>query len=378
MKKYFYLAVMALAGSVFMMTSCSDDDENNNGNNNNENPPIHEEAMNYTDGKSYFNERVFLTDASGSFGLAIGQIVKESEPTTSYVGVDSQEEATTIVMSLFPKGTSLTVGDKTIFTLTDTLGNKTAEAVFTLDNAEGQYGVLSFSNTLSADKKLTAIKFIDNSIWPENAPATSCGLSTGTIYRCPVKESDKGPSPDWCKTSVDGAFTFICTRLPKNGCPGILFHDTNHEQELTYDAFWKASRTEWLTVNYPSGDYLQLLANDMNSGNPIYWQQLAAITGKTIKQLKTQWYHSHHNDYYGCPDDVCLGTGVREHRCVYTFSGPKANPSRIYLITVVDGKTYLKLDSGGAYLEYRTFNELNLSDLTPQYDLMEKARGIVE
>lgn len=368
MKKFFIL--MALALPLTMMTSCKKD-VNENVTEKQEKPGENSKRI---DGIEYMKAKLYTYDENGNVdGVNIGKFVMKNEPTTAYLGVDTQEDAQRRACSLFPQGSAKIEGNNIVFTLTDTLGVKQGCAYYTSSYLGDSFGMLTFDESLGVDKNLiTSIKFIDKTLWPENAPAGSTGFKAGKIYKyngtiktCMARDID-------AKTSC-----FICTREPANGERGILFID--FDKSTSFDSC-SESRSEEYTTNFPSEHWMSELAKDMSGANVLYWQQIAAITNTTVSNVKKRWYFTH--EVENGDDDIklyCLGT-----RSSYWYNPPfwplddrpKYQLSKLYTFDIVDGEPRIYKDCAGAWSSKHRSTNLSYKDFDIDNDMMAKARAI--
>lgn len=359
MKKIFLLLTLALP--MFMTTSCNDDENE---------PEKKGEITRFTDGVEYLKAKLYYTDENGKItGIALGEFVKPSEPTTAYVGVESQEEAQNLACSLFPSSAALKMSDNITFTLTDTLGVKVGQAHYISSDTGESYGRLTFDDALGVDKKLlTSIVFIDTNLWPDNAPEGESAFKEGKIYKCSKKIMIE-------KVNLNNfnyyEANFICTRTPKNGNPGILFADLNYRtfQRWYFDC-WQSGIERRIT-QYPSAYMMEQLSKDLNGANPIYWQQIAACANTTVKTIKKRWYFTHHVDWDELK--VCtLGNWATSIDEVPYFDEHYYNASVLYKFTTnTDGTTNIMLDGAGCWTSRHT--SISLSDLSVNPDLMQVA-----
>lgn len=358
MKKIFWL--MALALPMFVTTACQDD----------ENEPEQKKVFTrFTDGVEYLNAKLYYTDENGKVtGLTLGEFPRPSEPTTAYVGVDSQEEAQILACSLFPESAAFKTADNITFTLTDTLGVKVGQAHYTANTEGDSYGRLTFDNELGVDKNLlTSIVFIDNNLWPDNAPIRKSPLIEGNIYKCSKKILIEALNASFQYYEAN----FICTRIPKNGQCGILFADLNHSCFQRWYLDTGESGIERRITQYPSSAMMEELSKDLHGANDIYWQQIAACANTTVKTIKARWYHTHHvkKDQH----TVCtLGSWSTNTYEVPWFEEKNYNASVLYKFTTnTDGTTNIKLDGAGCWTQRQT--DISLSHLSLNRDLMDVA-----
>lgn len=361
MKKIFWL--MALALPMFVTTACQDDENE---------PEKKKEITRFTDGVEYLNAKLYYTDENGKVtGLTLGEFPRPSEPTTAYVGVDSQEEAQTLACSLFPSGAAFKVADNITFTLTDTLGVKVGQAHYTANTEGDSYGRLTFDNELGVDKTLlTSIVFIDNNLWPDNAPIRKSPLIEGNIYKCGKKILIQALNASFQYYEAN----FICTRIPKNGQCGILFADLNHSCYQVWHIDTRESGIERRITQYPSAAMMEELSKDLNGANDLYWQQIAACANTTVKTIKSRWYFTHHVDH-GDQMVVCTLGSWSKYTVEVEWGGgdnDNYNASVLYKFTTnTDGTTNIKIDGAGCWTERQT--DISLSDLSLNRDLMNVA-----
>lgn len=260
------------------------------------------------------------------------------------------------------------MADNITFTLIDSLGVEQGKARYTASNTGESYGRLTFDDALGIDKKLlTSIVFIDDALWPANAPIGRGDLQVECIYTCskkiPIEKADK--SFRYFEPN------FVCTRVPSGGQPGILFADLGYDTYQLYflDSF--ESGIERRITQYPSSYWMEELASDLNGGNTIFYQEIAAGSNTTVKNIKSRWYFTHHVN--GRNMTICtLGEWATNIEVVPIFDEHYYNGSLLYKFTVdANGKTEIKLDGAGCWTSRQT--EISLSDLRKNTDLMLEA-----
>lgn len=220
MKKIFFVPlVLGLTG--LLAASCSDDKKDEP-----ENPGDATELY-FVDELQDLQASIAKVDEQGNLvERVLGVSLDAADPDEVTVGVESLDEAKEIFRSLFAD-TTLVSADGLSATLTTRKGSAS------LQTPDGGAAGLIAKATFDVPglKYVSAVNFISNSAWPENA-------SEKGFHKLGVKYQYKGwtgPSTlDSSNFDENQLFDYVCIREYKNGKPALLAAITPDEYYLNW------------------------------------------------------------------------------------------------------------------------------------------------
>lgn len=281
MKKNYlkFMALLAIALPMAVLTSCGDDDDEN------ETPKVEvKEHLTKMEGETYVTRHWLNYDERDNVeGVAIGTILYESEPTVAYVGVDDLQEAQIhfciTATPFFAPLKELKDGAIDAI-LNDSTGKEVNRIHFTVVNDGKVLAKAKLQNNVGIERYITEIRYISRDLWPENALSSNLPFRTGRMYKF------KGN-------------TYTCVSTPGYGRDGLLVRDKNN---LCHVGALTAWGTEHDCACYPNANTMAQISKELNStvSGPQLWQQLCATAGLTdLSELKKREYYTSttHSDY---------------------------------------------------------------------------------
>lgn len=266
-----FLALLAVALPMVMLSSCSDDDDDNKKTENKENTIKATDLK--IDGETYVKNNWLKYDEDGNVdGIGIGVAFNESEPTVAYVGVDDYNDAQMHFQSSVKPVNAKSVknGDNIDAVLVDTLGNEQNRLHFTKIDDGNVIAKVKLDKNIGIERYITEIRYIPTSLWPENAAADS-PFKVNCIY-------------------TYGGKNYVCVRPFGYGKDGLLVCDKNNYKDLvSYFHFI----TEMKTANYPNLNTCLQIAKELSStvSGPQLWQKLCVSANQTnLKEFKKREY----------------------------------------------------------------------------------------
>ncbi len=281
MKKNFikFMALVAVALPMALLSSCGDDDDdiinnnNNNGKDENTEQTIKDEDIKM-DGVDFVKKNWLKYDDNGNVtGTAIGKAIYEAEPTVVYVGVEDLKDAIAhFNTAVKPANASMKLVNKNWQAiLVDTLGNEQNIIHFDKVDDGTVLAKAYLDKKIGIENYISEIRYIPTSLWPENAGSNSPFLA-GCVY------TFKGKN-------------YVCLRPFGYGKDGFLVSDINNE---AYIASSFQYQSEEYSANYPNANTFKEICKELSSSTVSgsrYWQLLCACAGQTdLKKFKTREY----------------------------------------------------------------------------------------